>query len=519
MSDNDRKHTDMIVNIQQSINLQAAKATTAAAGQALPGRARPSSYREALASHVTSSESSLVSEWLTRAKTNGTVPSNDLSSGSSAATGPSLLMREDLQLLVRGTARTLVDPLRRDEAELVRRINKAIKADVKDLELPDERGPVSSGQVLPSGDVLLQVDSLDQVRQLTQAAAQKDSNWCHAFGESAALKRHAYAVLARGVSCRFDPYGPGARARIIAENTAARINDTTKITHIGWLMSKRQMEEMRPEFAKLVVEFADADAANQAILRGLTVYGRGHDCQLFEGSQRLQQCFHCQGYGHIARFCKRETRCGYCAEPHDTQDCTHPHDRQRAKCGPCVKAGKTKVNHFTFDRECPVRKEQIALLELNRLKGSQLHQPRFADIPFQKPPSIDHDHPLPSESAGAQAQTQAQAQALQPHRKGSGGRSASRSRSAFKKRRTVTADEDEGTEAIDEDLRAHIGTTDQPIENVSDVQVHTDLLNKPQSTRDQPQLTATLRRGRSRRVEGEQEVERSTEHDPRNDQC
>ncbi|KAJ5544109.1 hypothetical protein N7494_005388 [Penicillium frequentans] len=209
MIDNDRKHTDMIVNIQQSINLQAAKATTAAAGQALPGRAKPSSYREALASHVTSSQSSLVSEWLTRAKMNGTVPSNDLSSGSSAATEPSLLMREDLQLLVRGTARTLVDPLRRDEAELVRRINKAIKADVRDLELPDERGPVSSGRVLPSGDVLLQVDSLDQVRQLTQAAAQKDSNWCHVFGENAALKRHAYAVLAREVSCRFNPYQPG----------------------------------------------------------------------------------------------------------------------------------------------------------------------------------------------------------------------------------------------------------------------------------------------------------------------
>ncbi|KAJ5547469.1 hypothetical protein N7513_004703 [Penicillium frequentans] len=84
MSDNDRKHTDLIANIQQSINVQAVKATTAA-GQVLPGRARPSSYREALASHVTSSQSSLVSKWLTRAKTNGTVPSNDLSSGRSYA--------------------------------------------------------------------------------------------------------------------------------------------------------------------------------------------------------------------------------------------------------------------------------------------------------------------------------------------------------------------------------------------------------------------------------------------------
>lgn len=161
------------------------------------------------ASIVSLGPQSLVSGWLTRTKTDGTVPSNDLSSGSSAATVPSLLMREDLQLFVCGTARTLVDPLRRDEAELVRRVNKVIRADIKDLELPDERGPVSSGRVLPSGDVLLQVDSLDQVRQLTQAAAQEDSNWCHALGENAALKRHAYAVLARGVSCRFNRMARG----------------------------------------------------------------------------------------------------------------------------------------------------------------------------------------------------------------------------------------------------------------------------------------------------------------------
>ena len=49
----------------------------------------------------------------------------------------------------------------------MRRVNKAIRADIEDIELPDERGLVSSGRVLLSGDVLLQVDSLDQVRLLT----------------------------------------------------------------------------------------------------------------------------------------------------------------------------------------------------------------------------------------------------------------------------------------------------------------------------------------------------------------
>ena len=93
-----------------------------------------------------------VSGWLTSAKTDGTIPYNNSSSGSSTPTA--LLLREDVQLLVRGTARALFNHLRREEAELVRWVNKAIKASAKDLELL-ERGPVSSGRVLPSGDVLI----------------------------------------------------------------------------------------------------------------------------------------------------------------------------------------------------------------------------------------------------------------------------------------------------------------------------------------------------------------------------
>ena len=97
MNDNDRKYTNMITKLQHSINLQTAKTTAVVASQPPgPGRPKTSSSREALVSHVTSSQSSLVSGWLTRAKTDGNIPSNDLSSGSSAAAAPPLLMREDL---------------------------------------------------------------------------------------------------------------------------------------------------------------------------------------------------------------------------------------------------------------------------------------------------------------------------------------------------------------------------------------------------------------------------------------
>ena len=68
-----------------------------------------------ITTHAILSEShSLVSGWLTRAKTNGTIPSNGLNSCSSEPAAPPLRMREHLQLLIR-TTRELVDPLRRGE--------------------------------------------------------------------------------------------------------------------------------------------------------------------------------------------------------------------------------------------------------------------------------------------------------------------------------------------------------------------------------------------------------------------
>lgn len=102
-------------------------------------------------------------------------------------------LREDLQLIVRGTDRAVVDPLRRDEQEIMKRVNWAI----------EEAGGVtrhrriSAGRMLPSGDVLLQADSLEDVERLTKACFAGTSNWCQVFGEDAMLKRHTYSVDAR----------------------------------------------------------------------------------------------------------------------------------------------------------------------------------------------------------------------------------------------------------------------------------------------------------------------------------
>lgn len=298
-------------NRQQAANLRRLQHTidVVAAAPTAPPRdsGPPRSYRDAVR---TASTRSPVSAWASNASASPISSDGISNGGSSSPPAPApAVVREDLQLVIRSTEPAQVDPLRRKEMEIVNRANRAIKDHHDDLGRPGAPIRVSAGLVLPSGDVLLRGDAVADVRgliSLANAAAPGDG-WCAVFGRHAYIKRETYPVLMHGVPVtEFDPKDEASKAKLQAQNVR-RLPPDAVITRMGWLLPERKLAQA--DTAKMVIEFDDPEVANRAIRLGLALQGRDRNCFLYDSSHRLQQCFNCQGYGHIARNCRRPAAC------------------------------------------------------------------------------------------------------------------------------------------------------------------------------------------------------------------
>ena len=62
------------------------------------------------------------------------------------------------------------------------------------------------------------------------------------------------------------------------------------------------------------------------------------------------QCFQCQGFNHIAANCRKDAKCGHCAGPHNSKNCTE----DKEKCANC------KGGHAAWSSACTVRKAKQA---------------------------------------------------------------------------------------------------------------------------------------------------------------
>ena len=225
----------------------------------------------------------------------------------------------------------------RTSLELVRDINAATHGS----------GDAIAARRLPSGDVLVAFQGV-----LEKQKWEVRSEVLQAFGTGARFRVREYTVLAHGIQVRSVNQADqaGAIDAIYSQNPGLR--GSVRIVRVGW--AQRTLKSGK-RLAALHIGVAEPEQANLLIDTGLLLDSELHDCELFDGSCYITQCFKCYQYNHTAKHCRSIARCGFCGSAsHSSQDCDKKDDRAAFYCVPCRKQG-----HVSWARECPIRKRQV----------------------------------------------------------------------------------------------------------------------------------------------------------------
>jgi hypothetical protein len=162
----------------------------------------------------------------------------------------------------------------------------------------------------------------------------------HAFGADAAIKRQTYGVVMHCVDCHQLTEGKAADfiAHLKADNAGRLAATPTEIIYTGWLYGQRKVDADKLQSSLVLVDFDSDRAANRALELDLALDGKNHACAYYGRNFRLQQCYNCQLYRHIAMYCKQTTAWPYCAGRHPLTTCPDARDQEKAKYAVCVAA-------------------------------------------------------------------------------------------------------------------------------------------------------------------------------------
>jgi hypothetical protein len=164
-----------------------------------------------------------------------------------------------------------------------------------------------------SGDLSIKTATTSDMEILRQFA----EDWEHRLGIGASVRIPTYGVLVHGIRTSSMDVGrfEDTRDNILQENRPFIPN--AGIKYIGWLTRTAATKSA----SSVIIEFIKPQDANKIIDEGLIWQGEVFQCELYDRSCRLRQCFSCQRYGHLGTQCKATTRCGYCAQEHASREC------------------------------------------------------------------------------------------------------------------------------------------------------------------------------------------------------
>ena len=199
---------------------------------------------------------------------------------------------------------------------------------------------------LPSGDIIVQLKEQAGKEKLVRS-----QQWLEQVAPSAKLIPDLFPVMVHGVRMSNINIADQRQTNRKLEEQNRTLHPDLKIIRTTWARGAGAGGKAR---ASLLVFVSSPEVANKVITEGLVEGGEVKLTDRFYTGCGLIQCFKCCSYGHIAKHCRVEARCGHCAGSHETRNC----DNKTKSVCPCCKArGTPEYNHKAWSELCKSRRD------------------------------------------------------------------------------------------------------------------------------------------------------------------
>ncbi len=165
---------------------------------------------------------------------------------------------------------------------------------------------------LNNEDIFLHAVSSDAWANL-----KKTQEWAKEIANSTCILQWTFAMLTHKVRTTIDINNQKKVIRKLIKNNVRR-HENLKILRIVWL---KKVVKSKKTHSLLIVKIAIEAMINQ--LMNVNMLNAYHECtcELFEKNCCITQCFKCQEFDHMIKFCRKNQRCIKCANKHHIKKC------------------------------------------------------------------------------------------------------------------------------------------------------------------------------------------------------
>jgi len=153
----------------------------------------------------------------------------------------------------------------------------------------------------------------------------KTQEWVKEITNLTRISRWTFAMLTHKVCITIDMNNQMKVIRKLIKNNI-RLHENLKILRIVWLKKVAKSEKIHSSLImKIAIEVMMNWLMNMNMLNAYCECA----CKLFKKNCYITQCFKCQEFDHMIRFCRKNQRCIKCADKHHIKRCMMSLNKRR----------------------------------------------------------------------------------------------------------------------------------------------------------------------------------------------